>query len=273
MTNTSPDTPTGSTRPRALVTGASSGIGLELAKQLAARNHDLVVAAEGDGLDTVAAGLMASGVDVRAVRVDLATREGVEQLYTAARATGGPLDVAAIHAGVGVAGDFGRETSLEDELRLLELNVVSVVHLAKLLLRDMTDRGSGRVLFTSSVASMMPGSYQAVYAASRAFVQSFAQAVRQELSDTGVTVTVMMPGPTDTNFFRRAGAEDTVMGAAPKDDPADVARQGVEALLAGRNKVVVGGMKTRMQAAAATVLPDAVKARMHAVQTKPRSGD
>jgi len=271
VTQTPPAAPDGGARPRALVTGASSGIGLELAKQLAARNYNLVVTADDDALGTAAAGLMASGVDVRAARLDLATREGVEQLYEVVRSTGGPLDVAAINAGVGVTGDFTEGTSLEAELRLLQLNVVSVVHLAKLLLRDMTELGEGRVLFTSSIASMLPGSYQAVYAASRSFVQSFAQAVRHELSDTGVTVTVMMPGPTDTNFFRRADAENTPIGSGPKDDPADVARQGIEALLAGKNKVVVGGVKTRLQAAAATVLPDAAKARLHAAQAKPRS--
>jgi len=270
VSGTSPLSPNPA-RPRALVTGASSGIGLELAKQLAARHYDLVVAAEDGGLDAAAAGLMASGVDVKAVRVDLATREGVEQLHTVVRSTGGPLDVAAINAGVGVDGDFSRGTDLEAELRMLDLNVVSVVHLAKLVLRDMTERGHGRVLFTSSIASTMPAPYMAVYAASRSFVQSFGQAVRRELADTDVTVTVMMPGPTDTNFFRRAGAEDTAVGSGPKDDPAQVARQGIEALLAGRNKVVVGGVKTRLQAAAAMALPDVAKARLHGAQAKPRS--
>jgi short-subunit dehydrogenase len=137
----------------------------------------------------------------------------------------------------------------------------------------MARRGAGRVLFTSSIASTMPGSYQAVYNASKSFVQSFAEAVRNELKDTGVTVTSLMPGPTDTDFFARAEMEDTKVGAGPKDDPAEVAKQGFEALMKGDDHVVAGSLRNRAQAVAAKVLPDTVKAELHRRMAEPGSAD
>ncbi len=143
----------------------------------------------------------------------------MEKLYDAIQKSGRRLDAIAINAGVGIGGDFARETELRDELRLIYLNVVSPVHLSKRILNDMIEAGGGRVLFTSSIAGTMPGPFEAVYNASKAFLTSFAQAVRNELKDTGVTITVLMPGATETEFFRRAGLEDTQLGAGEKDDP------------------------------------------------------
>jgi short-subunit dehydrogenase len=143
------------------------------------------------------------------------------------------------------------------------------VHLAKRILPEMVRRGAGRVLFTASVASTMPGPYYATYAASKAFVLSFAQAVRYELKDTGVSVTALMPGPTDTEFFDRAQMKDTPVGSAAKDDPADVARDGFEALMAGKDHVVAGAAKNKLQAAGANLMPDPAKAAVHARMTKP----
>jgi uncharacterized protein len=156
---------------------------------------------------------------------------------------------------------------------LLRLNVESTVHLAKRLLADMVARGEGRVLFTSSIASTMPGPYQALYNASKSFVQSFAEALSDELRDTGVTITSLMPGPTDTEFFDRADLEDTKLGASTKDDPADVAREGFEALMDGRLKVVAGRLTNKVQAGAARVLPDKVKAAVHRTMAEPGSAD
>lgn len=133
----------------------------------------------------------------------------------------------------------------------------------------MVARGAGRVLFTSSVASQLPGPYYATYAASKGFIQSFAQALRYELKDTGVTVTALLPGPTDTEFFERAGMEATPAGSSDKDDPADVARDGFEALMAGKSQVVGGSAKNRVQVAAAKLLPDQARAATHATMTKP----
>ena len=149
----------------------------------------------------------------------------------------------------------------------------SAVHLAKHVVDDMTARGEGRMLFTSSIASTMPGTYQAVYNASKSFVQSFALALRDELKDTGVTVTSLMPGPTDTEFFERADMLDTKVGAGDKDDPADVARDGFEALMAGKERVVSASLQTKLQGRGSRLMPDALKARMHRAMAEPRSDD
>ncbi|MFL6250168.1 MAG: SDR family NAD(P)-dependent oxidoreductase [Actinomycetes bacterium] len=162
-----------------------------------------------------------------------------------------PLDAAALNAGIGVNGDSSRDIPLEDDLQLIAVNVNAVVHLAKRVLPGMVERGVGWVLITSSVAATMPGPYYATYAASKAFLQSFAQAIRFELKDTGVTVTALQPGPTDTDFFERAGMEDTKIAEASKDDPAEVARDGFEALMAGKDHVIAGSGKNKAQVAGA----------------------
>jgi uncharacterized protein len=257
----------------AVVTGASSGIGLELAKQFAANGFDLLVAAEDDELAGAARELEQSGVSVEAVRADLARAEGVEALYERIRAAGRPVDAAALNAGIGAGGAFASDTELDDELRIVDLNCRSTVHLAKYLVRDMTARGAGRILFTSSIASTMPGTYQAVYNASKSFVQSFALALRAELADTGVTVTSLMPGPTDTEFFERADMLDTKIGAGDKDDPADVARDGFEALMAGDERVVSASLSTKLQGRGSRFMPDSVKAKLHAEMAEPGSAD
>ncbi len=268
-TGTSSGAPTGA-RPLAVVTGASSGIGLELARQFAEHGFDLVVNAESDALTTAAAELRQYGGDVQAVQADLRTYDGVEELYRALAATGRPVAAVALNAGVGKGGAFV-ETELDDELQLIALNVTSTVHLAKRVLVDMVARGDGKVLITSSIASTMPGSFQAVYNASKSFVQSFGEALQEELRGTGVTVTALMPGPTQTGFFVRAGMLGTPVGGTPaaQDDPALVARQGFEALMAGRAKVLGGSLTTRAQGVIAGVLSDTVKAAAHRLMAQP----
>jgi short-subunit dehydrogenase len=201
-----------STRPLAVVTGASSGIGYELAKQFAQNGFDLLVTSTGSSIDEAAQTFKGLGAQVETVQADLATYEGVETLYKQIQAAGRPVDAIAINAGVGVGGEFTK-TDLQEELNLIELNVASTVHLAKRVVQDMVERGKGRILFTSSIVSQMPSPFQAVYAASKAFVHSFSEAIRNELKDTGVTVTALMPGATETNFFHRAGLDDTKVGA------------------------------------------------------------
>ena len=264
--STSPD------RPLALVTGASSGIGYELARQFAANGFDLIVAAEDAELAPAAERLRDEGVRVTAVGVDLAEGGGVDELYATVRAAGRPLAAAALNAGVGAGGAFATDTDLADELRLVDLNVRSTVHLAKYVVRDMVGRDEGRILFTSSIASTMPGAFQAVYNASKSFVQSFALALREELKETGVTITSLMPGPTDTEFFARADMLDTRVGEGPKDDPADVARLGFEALMGGEERVVAASVKTKLQGRASRVLPDGAKAKMHRKMAEPGKG-
>jgi uncharacterized protein len=177
----------------------------------------------------------------------------------------------AINAGIGVSGEFVR-TSLLDHLRLVELNVVGAVQLAHRMASQMVERGEGGVLFTSSIAGTMPGPYMSTYNASKAFLLSFSEALRVEMKDSGVTVTALMPGPTDTAFFERAGMEDTKLGQSKKDDPGEVARDGFEALMAGKDHVVAGSTKNKVQAAAAKVLPEKVTAAAHAPMSKPGSG-
>jgi short-subunit dehydrogenase len=224
----------------AVVTGASSGIGFELARQFAEHGFDLIVVAEDESIGGAADELRDLRVEVEPVQVDLTRAADVDRLWERVRARGRPLAAIAINAGVGVGGPFV-DNDLEDELRLIDLNVVSVVRLAKYAVRDMVSRGSGRILLTSSIAAETPAPFLAVYGASMAFVQSFADALHYELKDTGVTVTALQPGPTDTSFFERV---------EEKDDPAEVARQGFEAMMAGEHRV---------------------KARQHTKQTEPSS--
>jgi short-subunit dehydrogenase len=184
------------------------------------------------------------------------------------------VDALVVNAGVAVAGPFVGESTLEEQLNVVDLNVRSAVHLAKLLVPDMVARGSGRVLFTSSIAAVMPGPFQTVYNASKAFLLSFSQALREELKDSGVTVTALMPGPTDTEFFDRADMGDTKLGASEhKDDPAVVAKQGYEAMMAGKDHVVAGSFKNKAQVAAAKVLPDTALAAQHRKMSEPGSAD
>jgi short-subunit dehydrogenase len=258
----------------AVVTGASSGIGLELAKQFAENGFDVIVAAEDAAIDKVVPTLRDVGATAEAVRVDLASHAGVEELYGHIREAGRPVDAIALNAGIGAGGAFATDTALADELRIVDLNVRSTVHLAKHVVPAMAARGEGRVLFTSSIASTMPGTYQAVYNASKSFVQSFALALRDELKDTGVTVTSLMPGPTDTEFFERADMMDTKVGASDsKDDPADVARDGFEAMMAGKERVVAHSRSTKVQGRASRFIPDRVKAKMHRGMAEPGSAD
>jgi uncharacterized protein len=256
----------------ALVTGASSGIGLSLAKELASRGYDLVVCSAGERLANAAEQLDELEVDVMEIQADLATREGVEALGKAIESTGRPLDIACINAGVGVGGNFW-DTDLDAELSMIELNCAGTVQLAKYVIRDMKKRDDGKILFTASIAGEMVAPREAVYAATKAFVLSFAHSVRYELRDTGVTVTALQPGPTDTDFFHRAGMDDTSVGEKGKKEsqPDDVARQGLEALFSGKDHVYSASLKTKVEGMLANVVPGYVKGAMHEKMAKPNS--
>ena len=253
------------------MTGASSGIGRALAEQFAQHGFDLIIAAEDAGIHRTAEELGSQQVEVTPIQTDLSEYEGVERLAEQIRATGRAPEAVALNAGIGVSGDFARQTDLRDELRLIQLNVTSSVHLAKRVLPDMVARGSGRLLFTASVAATAPGPYEATYAASKAFLYSFSEAIRHELRDTGVTVTALLPGPTETAFFERAGMQDTKLASMDKADPADVARDGFEALMAGEDHVVSGKLRDKVQAVAGKPMPETTKAKMHGSLAEPDS--
>jgi len=256
----------------ALVTGASSGIGLSLAHELASRGYDLIVCSAGERLDHAYESLQSCGVDVAEIRADLATREGVEMLWETVKGTGRPLDIACINAGVGVGGNFW-DTDLSQELNMVELNCAGTIHLAKHVVREMKYRDEGKILFTASIAGEMVAPREAVYAATKAFVLSFAHSVRYELRDTGITVTALQPGPTDTDFFHRAGMDDTSVGSEGKKEsqPEDVARQGIEALFSGKDHVYAASLKTKVEGMLANVVPGSVKGSMHEKMAKPNT--
>ena len=268
----------------ALVTGASSGIGFELAREFAKNNYNLIICAEdANGLTTAANNLRAeTGVMVEAVTADLSTREGVETLYQAAKSVG-PVDALAANAGIGTYGNFAsvnnapeksvQDTDLDIELKMIDLNTKSVVHLTKLISRDMVARGSGQILITASVVSFTPDAYQTVYAATKAFDYIFAEGLRQHLKDTGVTVTALLPGATDTNFFARAGATgskvyDKSNNGEKLADPADVAKVAFKALQNGDDHVV-HGMMNKVMVGLTNFMPTPVGAKMNEMQMEP----
>lgn len=226
--------------PLAVVTGASSGIGLELAKIFAESDYDLVIVAEDEQIFAVKEQLEKAGKGrVFAFEVDLSNFTNVEEFYHTLRDIGRPIEAIALNAGIGVAGSFARQTSLEDELNVINLNVVSTVHLAKRVIHMMVREGKGKVLFTSAMVSLSPEPYEAVYAATKAFVQSFALALRKELTGTGVSVTSLLPSATKTNFYHRAGLDHTKLAKSSKNDPALVAKEGFKGLMEGREQVIV----------------------------------
>lgn len=260
---------TQNTRKFAVITGASSGIGYELARQCIENGFDVLICAEDASIDEAASKLLSTfdGANIQTVQADLATREGVEKL---ASAIPRPVDALLLNAGVGVGGAFV-DTDLDAELKMIALNCGHTVHLAKRVVPDMISRGAGKVLITGSEVSTSPNPYQAVYGATKAFVMSFGEALRYELKDTGVTVTVLQPGATDTEFFERADLMDTEVGQAKKDDPAVVAKQGFQAMMDGKDSVAGGGFKSRMQTLMNEILPETRKAAMAGKVTKPGS--
>lgn len=256
-----------------LVTGGSSGIGFELARCFAQAGHDVVIAAYDIEKLEQAAELLrerAPDVAIATIAVDLASEEGIYGLHRELQQKGQRIAILCANAGVGSGGGDFAETDLGRELELIDLNVRGQVQLTKLLVRDMIEAGGGKVLITSSIAGLMPGPFEAVYAASKAFMRSFGEALRNELAEKGIGVTIFMPGPTDTDFFHRAGMDNTPAGqSASKDDPATVAEQAYAALAADRHAVVTGSFMTRMQGNMAKLMSDPQRATMHRRQTEP----
>lgn len=252
----------------AIVTGASSGIGYELARCCAQKGFDLFIAADEPGIEDAAVQLRAIGVQVEALQVDLSTIQGVDQLCAALGNR--KVDALLANAGRGLGHGF-LDQDFKQVRHVIDTNITGTVYLIQKVGRDMRTRGEGKILITGSIAGFIPGSFQAVYNGSKAFLDSFSFALRNELKDTGVTVSVLMPGPTDTEFFARADMLDTQVGQDDKkSDPADVAQVGFNAMMAGEGDVVAG-WKNKLQVALANVTPAPVLASQHRKMAEPGS--
>lgn len=254
----------------AIITGASTGIGFELAEIAAENGYDLLVVADEPLIDAAARDFQQHGVEVTAIEADLATLEGVDKLLEAA---GGRLvDLLCANAGRGLGRGF-LDQDISDWRRVVDTNITGTVYLLQRVLRDMVSTGQGKVLITGSIAGFIPGTYQAVYNGTKAFIDSFADALRAELDEAkGVTITTLMPGATETEFFERADMLDTKVGSQEKDDPAKVAQDGWDALMKGESHIV-SGWKNKLQAAAAHVTPAAILAEQHRRMAEPGTAE
>lgn len=251
----------------AVVTGASTGIGFELAKCAAADGYDLIIAADEPEIENAGVQLRGLTRNVKVVQADLATLEGVDQLYAAAE--GKAVNVLFANAGRGLGHGF-LDQDFNEALRVVNTNITGTIYLIQKIGRDMRDRNEGKILITGSIAGFMPGTFQAVYNGTKAFIDSFSFALRNELKDTQVTVTCLMPGATETDFFRRADMLDTKVGAGKKDDAAEVAAVGYKAMQNGDGDVV-SGWKNKIQSAIANVTPSSMLAEQHRKMAVERS--
>ncbi len=254
-------------RPLAIVTGASTGIGLELARLCAADGYDLLIAADEPQIIKVARELEAGGAQVEAMEVDLATIDGVDRLLAAVSQR--PIDLLLANAGRGLGKAF-IDQDFAKVRHVIDTNVTGTIYLIQKVAKQMSGRGQGRILITGSIAGFIPGTFHAVYNGTKAFIDSFSIALRAELKDSGVTVTCLMPGATETEFFRRADMLDTKVGQAKKDDAADVAKTGFDAMMNGEADVVAG-WQNKIQATIAQVTPAEILAEQHRKQAEPGS--
>jgi short-subunit dehydrogenase len=253
----------------AVVTGASTGIGYELAKQCAENGFDLLVVADEAAISGAAQELRVLGGEVEPLEADLSTTEGVDKLYAAIK--GRPVDALLANAGRGLGRGF-LDQDFRDVRKVIDTNITGTVYLIQRIGRDMRSRRAGRILITGSIAGFTPGTYQAVYNATKAFLDSFSFALRHEVKDSGVSVTCLMPGATETEFFERADMMDTKVGTAKKDDPADVAKTGFKAMMKGEGDVVTG-WHNKLQTAIASITPAGMLAEQHRKMAQPGSAD
>jgi short-subunit dehydrogenase len=257
-----------------LITGGTSGIGYELAKIFANEGHNLIIVARNQSeLASAKESLDQTGVEVITIAKDLFEPNAPFEVYEQVKSRGLEVDILVNDAGQGVYGLFA-ETDVRRELSIIQLNVASLVVLTKYFLKEMLERGGGRILNLSSIASKAPGPWQSVYHGTKAFVQSFTEAVRSEVKDQNIVLTALLPGVTDTDFFRKAGMESSKM-VEDKDkiaDPADVARDGYEALMRGDDKVI-SGMKNKMLVASTNMMTDSAAADMMKKMQEPVDHD
>jgi uncharacterized protein len=253
-----------------LITGGTEGIGYELAKQFAEHGHNLIIVARDETkLESVKNNLQGAGIEVVTVSKDLFEAEAPFELYEEIRNKNLAVDILVNNAGQGVYGLF-EETDIRRELAIIQLNIASLTVLTKLFLQDMLERGEGKILNVSSIASKTPGPWQSVYHGTKAFVQSFSEAVRSEVKDKGIVITTLLPGATDTDFFNKAGMEAS-KAVQDKDklaDPAKVAKDGYEALMSGDDKVI-SGFKNKATVAMSNMMTDSKAADTMKKQQEP----
>jgi len=260
-----------STRPLALVTGGSSGIGFELAKQFVTNGYDVAITGSSDRVFGAAETLEEFGGNAYPHRADAGTYNGVESFWQCVLSLGRPVEAAALNVGIGLGGAFVNNT-LEDEFRVIAINITGTVHLAKRVVQHMVPNARGRILIVSSVSATTPTPFETVYGPSKAFGFSFAESLREELRDTGVSVTALLPGATDSEFHANAGMGNTRFGDNSwKNDKTEVARQGFDALVAGEDHVVGGDAKTKQVVIDNRTIPEPVKAARQAESTRPGS--
>lgn len=256
----------------ALITGATSGIGYELAKLFAKDKYNLVIVArDAAELSRTAGELQQEGIQVHTIAKDLFVRTSAKEIYEEVQSKGIHIDVLVNDAGQGHYGKF-EETDLEKEVAIVELNIISCVTLTKLFLKDMLARNEGKILNLGSIAGEAPGPYQSVYHGTKAFINSWSAAIRNELKDTNITVTVLLPGATDTDFFNKADMQNSKIVDSKLSNPEDVAKDGYEALISGDDKII-SGFKNKVQAAMANVLPDSMASATMGKQQEPKDKD
>ncbi|MES2021451.1 MAG: SDR family NAD(P)-dependent oxidoreductase [Pseudomonadota bacterium] len=253
----------------AIITGASTGIGFELATLAAQNGYDILVVANEALIDAAAADFKQFGTTVQSINADLSTIAGVDDVLAA---TGGrTIDLLFANAGTGTGGAF-LDQDVATWRFAVDTNITGTLYLVQRVLKDMVARDAGKILVTGSIAGYIPGAFNAVYNGTKAFIDNFTEALRNEIKESkGVTLTTLMPGATETEFFDRAGMEDTSVGQAKKDDPAKVAKDGWDALMSGKGHIV-SGLHNKLQVAAAGVVPQSVLAEAHRHMAEPGSG-
>lgn len=256
-----------SIRKLALITGASSGLGFELAKQFAQNGYDIAMSGSSERIFEAADAIRNLNVEAYPHQADAATYDGVESFWNFAAQLGRPIDSAVLNVGIAIGGAFA-DMELEDNLRIIAINITGTVHMAKRVVQHMLPNQQGRILIVSSVSATLPTPYETVYGPSKAFGFSFAESLREELRGTGITVTALLPGATDTDFHRNAGMATSAIGSSKKNDKTLVARQGFEALMNDEDHVIGGDEQTKQQAIANRTIPEPIKAARHAKQAK-----
>jgi len=257
-----------------LITGGTSGIGYELAKIFAKNGHNLILVARDEAVLTITRNeLLGLGVDVIIITKDLFEKQSPFELYEQITEEGYDVDILVNNAGQGQYGEFA-ETSIHRELSIIQLNISSLVVLTKLFLQDMLKKERGKILNLSSISSKTPGPFNSVYHGTKAFVQSFTEAIATEVKDKGITVTALLPGATDTDFFNKADMQQSkIVKEGKLEDAEKVAQDGYDALMKGTHMKVSGGLKNKMKVAMSNVMSDKAAAKKTHKQQAPVDQD